>query len=45
MSEVVTQAGVPAYPAPEDVTLANSFALPFGAQRPWQVFPDDLSNH
>ncbi|PYR66707.1 MAG: fatty acid hydroxylase [Acidobacteria bacterium] len=37
--------GVPAYPAPEDVTLANSFALPFGAQRPWQVFPDDLSNH
>ena len=33
--------GVPAYPAPADVTLANSFALPFGAQRPWRVFPDD----
>ena len=26
--------GVAAYPAPADVTLANSFALPFTAQRP-----------
>jgi sterol desaturase/sphingolipid hydroxylase (fatty acid hydroxylase superfamily) len=26
--------GLPAYPTPADVTLANSFALPFGAQRP-----------
>jgi sterol desaturase/sphingolipid hydroxylase (fatty acid hydroxylase superfamily) len=33
--------GVPAYPMPADVTLANSFALPFGAQRPWRVFPGD----
>jgi sterol desaturase/sphingolipid hydroxylase (fatty acid hydroxylase superfamily) len=33
--------GVPAYPTPADVTLANSFALPFGAQRPWRVFPGD----
>jgi sterol desaturase/sphingolipid hydroxylase (fatty acid hydroxylase superfamily) len=31
--------GVPAYPAPADVTLANSFALPFGEQRPWRAFP------
>jgi sterol desaturase/sphingolipid hydroxylase (fatty acid hydroxylase superfamily) len=31
--------GVPAYPTQADVTLANSFALPFGAQRPWRVFP------
>jgi hypothetical protein len=23
------------------VTLANSFALPFGAQRPWRMFPGD----
>jgi len=33
--------GVPAYPTPADVTLANSFALPFGAQRPWRAFPGD----
>jgi sterol desaturase/sphingolipid hydroxylase (fatty acid hydroxylase superfamily) len=33
--------GVPAYPAPADVTLANSFALPFGPQRAWRLFPDD----
>jgi len=33
--------GVPAYPTAGDVTLANSFALPFGAQRPWRVFPID----
>jgi sterol desaturase/sphingolipid hydroxylase (fatty acid hydroxylase superfamily) len=33
--------GVPAYPTAADVTLANSFALPFGAQRPWRVFPGD----
>ena len=33
--------GVPAYPTQADVTLANSFALPFGAQRPWRVFPGD----
>jgi hypothetical protein len=33
--------GVSAYPAPADVTLANSFALPFGAQRPWPLFPDE----
>jgi len=33
--------GVPAYPTSADVTLANSFALPFGAQRPWRRFPDD----
>ena len=33
--------GVPAYTAPADVTLANSFTLPFGAQRPWRMFPDD----
>jgi sterol desaturase/sphingolipid hydroxylase (fatty acid hydroxylase superfamily) len=33
--------GVPAYPAPEDVTLSSSLALPFGAQRPWRVFPGD----
>jgi sterol desaturase/sphingolipid hydroxylase (fatty acid hydroxylase superfamily) len=33
--------GVPAYPTSADVTLANSFALPFGAQRPWRVFPGD----
>jgi sterol desaturase/sphingolipid hydroxylase (fatty acid hydroxylase superfamily) len=33
--------GVPAYPAPADVTLANSLALPFGPQRPWRVFPGD----
>ena len=33
--------GVPAYSTPADVTLANSFALPFGAQRPWRVFPGD----
>ena len=33
--------GVPAYPTPADVTLANSFALPFGAQRPWRMFPGD----
>jgi sterol desaturase/sphingolipid hydroxylase (fatty acid hydroxylase superfamily) len=31
--------GVPAYPTRADVTLANSFALPFGAQRPWRMFP------
>ena len=33
--------GVPAYPTPADVTLANSFVLPFGAQRPWRAFPGD----
>ena len=33
--------GVPAYPTPADVTLANSFALPFGAQWPWRAFPGD----
>jgi len=33
--------GVPAYPTSADVTLANSFALPFGAQRPWRLFPGD----
>ena len=33
--------GVPAYPAAADVTLANSFALPFRAQRPWRAFPGD----
>jgi sterol desaturase/sphingolipid hydroxylase (fatty acid hydroxylase superfamily) len=33
--------GVPAYPTPADVTLANSFALPFGEQRPWREFPGD----
>ncbi len=33
--------GVPAYPTQADVSLANSFALPFGAQRPWRVFPGD----
>ncbi len=33
--------GVPAYPTQADVTLASSFALPFGAQRPWRVFPGD----
>ena len=33
--------GVPAYPAPADVTLANSLALPFGAQRPWRLLPGD----
>ena len=33
--------GVPAYPAPADVTLANSFALPFRPQRPWRTFPGD----
>jgi sterol desaturase/sphingolipid hydroxylase (fatty acid hydroxylase superfamily) len=33
--------GVPAYSTSADVTLANSFALPFGAQRPWRMFPDD----
>ena len=31
--------GVPAYPAQADVTLSNSFALPFGAQRPWRALP------
>jgi sterol desaturase/sphingolipid hydroxylase (fatty acid hydroxylase superfamily) len=31
--------GVPAYPTQADVTLANSLALPFGAQRPWRMFP------
>jgi sterol desaturase/sphingolipid hydroxylase (fatty acid hydroxylase superfamily) len=29
--------GVAAYMTPADVTLANSLALPFIAQRPWQV--------
>ena len=33
--------GVPAYPTSADVTLANSFALPFGAQRPWRLLPGD----
>jgi sterol desaturase/sphingolipid hydroxylase (fatty acid hydroxylase superfamily) len=33
--------GIPAYPTPADVTLAHSFALPFGAQRPWRAFPGD----
>jgi len=33
--------GVPAYSTPADVTLTNSFALPFGAQRPWRVIPGD----
>jgi sterol desaturase/sphingolipid hydroxylase (fatty acid hydroxylase superfamily) len=33
--------GVPAYPTAADVTLANSFALPFGAQRPWRMLPGD----
>jgi sterol desaturase/sphingolipid hydroxylase (fatty acid hydroxylase superfamily) len=33
--------GVPAYSTAADVTLANSFALPFGAQRPWRAFPGD----
>ncbi len=33
--------GVPAYPTQADVTLTNSLALPFGAQRPWRVFPGD----
>ena len=33
--------GVPAYPTSADVTLGNSFALPFGAQRPWRLFPGD----
>jgi sterol desaturase/sphingolipid hydroxylase (fatty acid hydroxylase superfamily) len=33
--------GVPAYPTPADVTLANSLSLPFGAQRPWRAFPGD----
>ena len=33
--------GVPAYPTSGDVTLANSIALPFGAQRPWRLFPGD----
>jgi sterol desaturase/sphingolipid hydroxylase (fatty acid hydroxylase superfamily) len=31
--------GVPAYPTQADVSLANSLALPFGAQRPWRMFP------
>src|SRR5262245_33093964 len=33
--------GVPAYPTPADVTLTNSFALPFIAQRPWRMLPGD----
>ena len=33
--------GVPAYSTPADVTLANSLALPFCAQRPWRAFPGD----
>ena len=33
--------GVPAYSTPADVTLTNSFVLPFGAQRPWRVIPGD----
>ena len=33
--------GVPAYPTQADVTLTNSLALPFGAQRPWRMFPGD----
>ena len=33
--------GVPAYQTPADVTLANSLALPFGAQRSWRAFPGD----
>ena len=33
--------GVAAYPTPADVTLANSFALPFTAQRPWRMLPGD----
>jgi sterol desaturase/sphingolipid hydroxylase (fatty acid hydroxylase superfamily) len=30
--------GVPTYTTPADVTLANSFALPFGTQRPGRMF-------
>jgi sterol desaturase/sphingolipid hydroxylase (fatty acid hydroxylase superfamily) len=33
--------GVPAYRAPEEVTLKESLSLPFRAQRPWRVLPND----
>jgi sterol desaturase/sphingolipid hydroxylase (fatty acid hydroxylase superfamily) len=33
--------GVPAYRSPADVTLMKSLEMPFGAQRPWRLLPED----